>query len=105
MHRLWGVNLAAAEKEVWRRHRRIMGPAFNNKMYVFSSDQSWARLSKLGTRYNMVWQKTLATYHDCVAAEGWDQVNTIDAPRVQQYTFKVCLLFSLGLLCQITHRI
>lgn len=53
----------------------------------------------------MVWQKTLATYHDCVAAEGWDQMSTIDAPRVQQYTFKVRLLFSLGLFCQITHQI
>jgi cytochrome P450 len=28
------MNLAAAEKDTWRRHRRIIGPAFNNKAYI-----------------------------------------------------------------------
>ena len=32
IHRLFGMNLGGAEGgELWRRHRRIMGPAFNNK--------------------------------------------------------------------------
>jgi cytochrome P450 len=31
---IWGMNLFASEKETWRRHRRIMGPAFNNKTCV-----------------------------------------------------------------------
>jgi cytochrome P450 len=29
---LWGMNLVAAEGEMWRKHRRIMGPAFNNNL-------------------------------------------------------------------------
>lgn len=40
-------------------------------------------------RYNMVWQKTLVTYHDWITAEDWSNKDVIDAPRVQQYTFKV----------------
>ncbi|ESK87774.1 cytochrome p450 [Moniliophthora roreri MCA 2997] len=27
--RLWGTNLAASNGEAWRKHRRVMGPAFN----------------------------------------------------------------------------
>ncbi|KAH6890119.1 hypothetical protein BKA70DRAFT_1329079 [Coprinopsis sp. MPI-PUGE-AT-0042] len=30
----WGMNLVAAEGgEEWRRHRRVMGPAFSNDLY------------------------------------------------------------------------
>lgn len=97
------MNLAAAEKEVWRRHRRIMGPAFNTKMYVRSYFVIALYLelleltclgTRLGTRlgtcrYNLVWQKTLATYHDWIAAEEWDSKDVIECPRAQQYTFKV----------------
>ena len=39
----------------------------------------------------MVWQKTLATYHDWMAVEGWTTKDAIDVTRVQQYTFKVGL--------------
>ncbi len=28
------MNLVTAEGDVWRKHRRIMGPAFNNKVSV-----------------------------------------------------------------------
>lgn len=35
VYRLWGMNLVGADhNDIWRRHRRIMGPAFNNKTYV-----------------------------------------------------------------------
>ena len=37
----------------------------------------------------MVWQKTLATYHDWMAAEGWTTKDVIDVTRVQQHTFQV----------------
>ncbi len=31
---MWGMNLFAADGDVWRKHRRVVGPAFNNKLYV-----------------------------------------------------------------------
>ncbi|KAG6850123.1 hypothetical protein H0H93_000745 [Arthromyces matolae] len=51
---LWGMNLVAADGDTWRKHRRIMGPAFNNKLY------------------QMVWTETLKTYREMVSAENWN---------------------------------
>ncbi|KAG6909412.1 hypothetical protein DXG01_000565 [Tephrocybe rancida] len=67
----WGANLAASQDgDMWRRHRRIVGPAFNNSLY------------------HMVWAKTLETYNEMVAAEGWSTRTTVDIPTVQTYTTK-----------------
>ncbi|RDB29811.1 hypothetical protein Hypma_014185 [Hypsizygus marmoreus] len=71
---LYGMNLAAADGETWRRHRRIMGPAFNN------------------TLYQMVCSETLETYRDMISAEGWDSKDTIDVPVIQRLTFKLAFL-------------
>ncbi|KAF8155579.1 cytochrome P450 [Crassisporium funariophilum] len=71
---LWGMNLVAADGETWRKHRRIMGPAFNNKLY------------------QMVWTETLKTYHEMVVAEGWTGKKEIDVPVIQTLTFKLALL-------------
>ncbi len=30
----WGMSLVTADGDVWRKHRRIMGPAFNNKLWA-----------------------------------------------------------------------
>ncbi|CAA7270197.1 unnamed protein product [Cyclocybe aegerita] len=43
--RLWGMNLVTADGNTWRNHRRIMGPAFNPKLY------------------ELVWKQTLNTYY------------------------------------------
>lgn len=37
--RLWGPNLAASNGEQWRKHRRVMGPAFNAKLCVHFSHE------------------------------------------------------------------
>ncbi|KAG7095474.1 hypothetical protein E1B28_006213 [Marasmius oreades] len=71
---LFGLNLAAADGDVWRRHRRIMGPAFNTKLY------------------QLVWEETIKTYRDMVAAEGWAKRHTIEIPAIQALTFKLALL-------------
>jgi len=72
---LFGMNLAAAEKDTWRRHRRIMGPAFNNKAY------------------GLVWDRTIRTYNDMITAEGWSNPSqaAFDEPIVQRLTFKFAL--------------
>jgi len=68
----WGMNLVASNGETWRKHRRIMGPSFNNRVY------------------QMVWTETLKTYNEMLSAEGWTNRKEIDVPLVQSLTFKVC---------------
>jgi len=70
----WGMNLVASNGETWRKHRRIMGPAFNNQLY------------------QMVWSETSKTYHEMLSAEGWSDKQEIDILAVQSLTFKLALL-------------
>ncbi|KAH7919052.1 cytochrome P450 [Leucogyrophana mollusca] len=70
----WGPNIIAADREVWRKHRRIMGPAFNNETY------------------SLVWSTSQQLYADMLAAEGWNSRNTIDVASMQTLTFKFSLL-------------
>ena len=32
--RRWGTNVFSADGDEWRKHRRIVGPAFNTKLWV-----------------------------------------------------------------------
>ncbi|KAH6873723.1 cytochrome P450 [Coprinopsis sp. MPI-PUGE-AT-0042] len=71
----WGMNLVAAEGgEEWRRHRRVMGPAFSNDLY------------------QLVWKKTAETYRDMCAAEGWNDKKVVEVERIQKQTFQLALL-------------
>ncbi|KAG5634767.1 hypothetical protein H0H81_000848 [Sphagnurus paluster] len=72
----WGMNLVAAQTsgDVWRKHRRIVGPAFNNQLY------------------GLVWAETLNIYRQMETAEGWDTKHTVDLPMVQPITTKMTLL-------------
>ncbi|KIK06373.1 hypothetical protein K443DRAFT_674356 [Laccaria amethystina LaAM-08-1] len=71
---LWGMNLIAADGQVWRKHRRVMGPAFSNELY------------------QLVWDQTRETYNEMITSEGWADKKTVDIPVVQEYTFKLALL-------------
>ncbi|KAF9485606.1 cytochrome P450 [Pholiota conissans] len=70
----WGENLVTAEGEVWRKHRRIIGPAFNNDLY------------------ENVWSESLTLHKQMVSAEGCDGKEVIDIPAVQSLTSKFALL-------------
>jgi len=69
-----GMNLVASNGETWRKHRRIMGPSFNNQLY------------------QMVWRETSKTYHEMLSVEGWTDKKEIDVPDVQSLTSKLALL-------------
>jgi len=69
---LWGMNLASANGETWRKHRRILGPAFNNKLYEHVFDES------------------VKLYRDMIQSEGW--VEKVEVPVFQEYTLKFALL-------------
>ncbi|TFK38021.1 cytochrome P450 [Crucibulum laeve] len=71
---LWGMNLVAADGEQWRKHRRIMGPAFSNKLY------------------QQVWIETAETYREMISAERWADKKVVDIPVIQTLTFKLALL-------------
>ncbi|KAF8068992.1 cytochrome P450 [Lyophyllum atratum] len=71
----WGQNLVGAwDMDMWRKHRRIVGPAFNNKLY------------------QMVWTETLATYRQMESMEGWIGKDSIEIPAVQNLSTKLALL-------------
>ncbi len=51
--RLWGMNLVAADSDVWRKHRRIVGPAFNSQLCVLL-DYLFGLLITSSSRYESV---------------------------------------------------
>ncbi|KAJ7185586.1 cytochrome P450 [Mycena filopes] len=71
---LWGMNLAAADGQMWRKHRRVVGPAFGTELY------------------KLVWKQTAQTYDAMVQAEGWTDKDVVDVPVVQSLTTKVAFL-------------
>ncbi|CCM05801.1 uncharacterized protein FIBRA_08035 [Fibroporia radiculosa] len=70
----WGKNLFTTENEVWQRHRKIIGPAFNNDMY------------------SLVWERTIQLYHDMMKHEEWSDAETVRIPVVQTITSKLAFL-------------
>ncbi|KAI0261580.1 cytochrome P450 [Gloeopeniophorella convolvens] len=69
----WGANLVTTNGEDWRRHRRIVGPAFNN------------------STYSLVWSETLRVYRDMVSTEGWTGKASVSLQPVQAYTIRLAL--------------
>ncbi|KAJ6470065.1 cytochrome P450 [Mycena vitilis] len=70
----WGMNLAASDGPVWRKHRRIVGPAFGTELY------------------KLVWKKTIEVYRDMVEVEGWEAKDVVDIPVIQKITLKLAFL-------------
>ena len=69
---LFGINLAAANEDVWRRHRRVMGPAFNSKLFVGPTLRQMTLELTCYERYNLVWDQSIKTYRDMIQNEpGW----------------------------------
>ncbi|KAF7344596.1 hypothetical protein MSAN_01941700 [Mycena sanguinolenta] len=60
----WGMNIGSADGSMWRKHRRIVGPAFGPELY------------------KLVWTKTLEIYREMVEVEGWKNQNLVDIPVI-----------------------
>ncbi|KAJ6576559.1 cytochrome P450 [Mycena vulgaris] len=69
----YGSNLFTSNDSEWRRHRRVMGPAFTNETYT------------------MVWDETASIYFEMCTAEGWDSQDIVDIPVINDLTMKVAL--------------
>ena len=52
-HRLLGINLISENGEIWKRHRRVIAPAFNH------------------VTYRNVWDTTANVYKEMIEEEGW----------------------------------
>ncbi|KAG8833851.1 hypothetical protein FRC17_009968 [Serendipita sp. 399] len=72
---LFGRNLISENLESWRRHRRIMQPAFNPKTY------------------EMVWTETTKIYNDMIKTENWpvDRGGKVSLESFNEMTFKLGL--------------
>ncbi|KAG7093007.1 hypothetical protein E1B28_009306 [Marasmius oreades] len=70
----YGANLFTTNGMEWRRHRRVMGPAFSNETYA------------------LVWSETSSIYHEMATAEGWDDKSIVKIPVVNELTNKAALM-------------
>ncbi|KAF8138092.1 cytochrome P450, partial [Mycena galopus ATCC 62051] len=70
----WGMNIVSAEGSMWRKHRRIVGPAFGPELY------------------KLVWNKTLEFYREMIQVEGWKDTNFVELPVTQKITLKLAFL-------------
>lgn len=89
------MNLAAADGQMWRKHRRVVGPAFGTELLVLLIGSTELALD-LECRYKLVWRQTAQTYQDMVETEGWKTKDVVDVPVIQALTLKVIVRF----LCQ-----
>ncbi|KDQ08486.1 hypothetical protein BOTBODRAFT_118585 [Botryobasidium botryosum FD-172 SS1] len=71
--RLFGANVATVRKEPWKRHRRIVSPAFSKKLYT------------------LVWKESMQTFRDMVDAEGWGKKQSVTIPVLGDLTSKFTL--------------
>ncbi|KAF4593401.1 hypothetical protein EYR38_009115 [Pleurotus pulmonarius] len=83
---LWGSSLLYSDGDVWRKHRRVVGPAFHN------------------TLYTEVWSRVTQAYHEMVAAEGWGEGDIVEIPIAQTITMKVKFLRRLRT-CVLIHSV
>ncbi|CCL98881.1 uncharacterized protein FIBRA_00888 [Fibroporia radiculosa] len=73
---LWGDNVISSNYDAYKRHRRIVGPAFT------------------GTTYALVARETVKLYHEMVEGEKWDQLTEVCVPAINIFMAK----FALGII-------
>ncbi|KAF8994049.1 cytochrome P450 [Cyathus striatus] len=70
----WGMSLLISDGDMWKRHRRIVGPSFSNNLY------------------KLVWSEAIRTYSEMVVEEGFEDKKVVELPVVQSLTTKFTLL-------------
>ncbi|KAJ7503187.1 cytochrome P450, partial [Mycena galericulata] len=81
--KIWGDSIASSSGDMWKRHRRIVGPAFNAK------------------NYSLVATESVRTYKAMASVEGWDSEKDILVaainPIVLRFTFIIMARCGFGL--------
>lgn len=93
----WGENLFSANNEDWRRHRRVVAPAFTPKTYNLQLYLLMVLFTKFidFTSYAMVWKETRILYRDMCASERWSEKREFIVNNINRLPLKVG--FSHGL--------
>ncbi|KAJ7491712.1 cytochrome P450 [Mycena galericulata] len=71
---LWGENVISANDETWKRHRRIVAPAFTAQTYSLIVDD------------------TIAAYREMIGAEGWENQDNVAISDVNALPHKLALI-------------
>lgn len=88
----WGENLVVADHDIWKRHRRIMSPAFNKGLYVHSTKPEILapRFTNVPTpRFSLVWAESTRTFRDMAVAEGWRDASKLSLHSINSLANKV----------------
>ncbi|KAJ8503599.1 hypothetical protein ONZ45_g10716 [Pleurotus djamor] len=72
--KIWGPNVLTENGAEWRRHRRILAPAFTNKTY------------------SLVCQETCSTYHELCSTEAWNGKTVVEIPSTSPITSKFAMI-------------
>ncbi|KDQ07358.1 hypothetical protein BOTBODRAFT_180786 [Botryobasidium botryosum FD-172 SS1] len=67
---LFGENVAVVQKERWKKHRRVLNPAFSPKLYT------------------LVWKESIRTFRDMISTEGWVEKGSVAIPAIIGITSK-----------------
>ncbi|KAI0064334.1 cytochrome P450 [Artomyces pyxidatus] len=71
---VWGDNILSTNNPEWRKHRRILGPAFTQS-----------------STYTHLWSAAQRIYHEMTESEGWDMRDEVEIPVMQKLTFRFAL--------------
>ncbi|ESK95649.1 cytochrome p450 [Moniliophthora roreri MCA 2997] len=74
LFRLLGNSLPSVSGDIWRRHRRVVAPAFGTKVL------------------NSAWQDAIDVYGQMMQDEGWEKEDEIVLPESHSLVLKVTLL-------------
>jgi hypothetical protein len=61
----------SANGDTWKRHRRIMAPAFTTSTSVYPFEYLRIHSFFFAARYSLIVSETIALYNALVTAEGW----------------------------------
>ncbi|KDQ14567.1 hypothetical protein BOTBODRAFT_110044 [Botryobasidium botryosum FD-172 SS1] len=67
---IFGENVVTSQTDIWKRHRRIVAPAFSQKTH------------------ELVWVESIRTYNDMSKTEGWETQDFVGVPVINHITHK-----------------
>ncbi|EAU83716.2 hypothetical protein CC1G_05620 [Coprinopsis cinerea okayama7 len=71
---IWGDNMFTVSGDDWKRHRRVVAPAFNNSLY------------------SLVVEETTALYREILHEEKWEDASSVVAPDFRRITRDLAFL-------------
>ncbi|KDQ59781.1 hypothetical protein JAAARDRAFT_632566 [Jaapia argillacea MUCL 33604] len=70
----WGRSVFSENGDQWKRHRRILSPAFSSSTHA------------------LVWEESVSTFREMATSEGWNELDAVSIPAVSALTMKFTLI-------------